>query len=178
MNIKQAGAHLDHLMRQTRMHHVQLSTMADAKANALTTISAVITTFSAGFVARPGFQAAVIVLMCFSLCTILLATIAVMPTTPLRISKRPAVRLDSPYTNLLFFGTFANMQYEQYEKAMEEIMNDPSRTYEAQVREVYLLGCFLAEKKYRYLRLAYLSFLTGLFSAGAVLVITHLWPHA
>jgi hypothetical protein len=178
MNIKQAGSHLDHMLRQTRMHHIQLSTMADAKANALTTISAVITTFSASFVGRPQFQSAVIVLMGFSLCTILLATIAVMPTTPLRISKRPGVSLNAPGTNLLFFGTFANMQYEQFEKAMEDIMNEPSRTYEAQVREIYLLGCFLAEKKYRYLRLAYLSFLTGVFAAGAVLVITHLWPHA
>src|SRR3954471_21187836 len=128
MNIKQAGAHLDHMLRQTRMHHMQLSTMADAKANALTTISAVITTFSAGFLGRADFKAAVIVLMCFSLCTILLATIAVMPTTPLRIVKSNAFPLNTPGTNLLFFGTFANMQYEQFEKAMEEIMNETSRT--------------------------------------------------
>ncbi|HEY5297019.1 MAG TPA: hypothetical protein VIK59_03770 [Verrucomicrobiae bacterium] len=34
--------------------------------------------------------------------------------------------------------------------------------YGTQVRELYLLGTFLAKKKYRFLRLAYLSFFTGL----------------
>lgn len=48
---------------------------------------------------------------------------------------------------------------------MEEVMNDPSRVYGAQVREIYLLGTFLAKKKYRFLRLGYLSFITGLFAS-------------
>lgn len=175
MNIKQSGSHLDHLLRQTRMHHVQLSTMADAKANALMTMSAVITTFSASFVARPNFQIAVIVLMCFCLTTILLATLTVMPSVPLRIQRNGTPPPITLHSNLLFFGTFASMQYEHFEAAMEELMNDPSRTYEAQVREIYQLGCFLAEKKYRYLRYAYLSFLTGLFAAGTVLIVVNFW---
>jgi hypothetical protein len=33
------------------------------------------------------------------------------------------------------------------------------------VREIYLLGTFLAKKKYRFLRLGYLAFITGLFAA-------------
>jgi hypothetical protein len=43
------------------------------------------------------------------------------------------------------------------------MMNDPSKTYEAQVREIYTLGVFLAAKKYRFLRFAYLTFVMGLF---------------
>jgi hypothetical protein len=171
MKINQAGAHLDHMLRQTRMHHMQLSAMADAKANALMTMSSVITTFSASFVMKPTFQPAVIVLISFCLLTILLATFSVMPTTPLRIKRGEAAPKLGPASNLLFFGTFVGMQYEQFMDEMEEVMNDPSRTYEAQVREIYLLGCFLAEKKYRYLRFAYLAFLTGLFSAGITLVV-------
>jgi len=52
---------------------------------------------------------------------------------------------------------------------MEEMLNDHSKTYEAQVREIYTLGVFLAQTKYRYLRLAYLVFVTGLFTSGLVL---------
>jgi hypothetical protein len=37
---------------------------------------------------------------------------------------------------------------------MEEMMNDPTITYQAQVREVYTLGRFLATQKYRTLRFA------------------------
>ena len=50
-------------------------------------------------------------------------------------------------------------------------MSDPSRTYGAQVREIYLLGTFLARKKYRFLRLGYISFIAGLFASSIGFVI-------
>lgn len=174
MKIHEAGGHLDQMMRQTRAHHVQLSVMGDLKANALMTIAAVLLTFSAAFVVREQFRAAVIVLMCSCLVTILLATFAVMPGTPLQIKRRKSA--DQPTNsgfNLLFFGSFAGMDYAQFAAAMEETMNDPSKTYEAMVREVYTLGVYLARKKYRYLRLAYIVFTTGLFAAGTTLLLTN-----
>ena len=169
MKIQQAGAHLDHMLRQTRMHHVQLSVMADLKANALMTIAAVMLTFSAPFLAKEPFTYAVVALMIFCLVTIVLATFAVMPGTPLRIKKREPADIHHPNFNLLFFGSFVRMQYEQFEEAMEEIMNDPSKTYQMQVREIYTLGMFLAAKKYRFLRFAYVAFVTGLFLSATVL---------
>jgi hypothetical protein len=170
MKIHQPGAHLDHMLRQTRMHHMQLSVMADVKANALMTISAVMLTFSAPFIAREQFKPSVIILMIFSLSTIVLAMFAVMPSTPIRIKKFEPADVHHPSFNLLFFGSFAHMEYEQFLNAMDEVMNDPSKTYEVQVREVYTLGIFLARKKYRLLRLAYLTFASGLFLSGAILV--------
>jgi hypothetical protein len=59
----------------------------------------------------------------------------------------------------------------QFENAMQEIMSDPSRTYGAQVREIYLLGTFLAKKKYRFLRLGYITFITGLFASFISFII-------
>jgi len=171
MKIQQAGSHLDHMLRQTRMHHVQLSVMADIKANALMTIAAVMLTFSAPWIVREQFRAAVIVLMCFCLLTILLATFAVMPGTPLRMKKKAPVDIATPGFDLLFFGSFIYLDYEQFEAAMEEIMNDPSKTYQAQVREIYTLGTYLAGKKYRLLRCAYLAFVTGLLASGATLLV-------
>lgn len=174
MKIRQAGAHLDHMLRQTRMHHTQLSTMADLKANGLMTIAAVMLTFSAPLVTRPNFEAAVIVLMAFCLTTIVLAVFTVMPGAPMRVPKGQAPNLSHPSFNLLFFGCFASMNYSQFSEAMEEMMNDTGKTYEAQVREIYTLGKFLAEKKYRFLRYAYLSFASGLFISVSVLA-WNLW---
>jgi hypothetical protein len=37
MEIRQPAVHLDHMIRQTRAHHVQLSSMADMKANMMLT---------------------------------------------------------------------------------------------------------------------------------------------
>jgi len=52
------------------------------------------------------------------------------------------------------------------------VLNDPSLTYEAEVREIYTLGLFLAYKKYRYLRLAYTTFIVGLFASFFTLLLT------
>jgi hypothetical protein len=90
-----------------------------------------------------------------------------MPKMPLTQNDQPAPDVLSPKFNLLFFGDFTRLPYAQYEAAMEELLNDTSRVYEAQTREIYLLGIFLARKKYRFLRLAYLSFIAG--TGGSVL---------
>lgn len=157
------------MLRQTRIHHVQLSVMADLKANGLMTIAAIMLTFSAPFIVREQFRLAVIALMISSLLTIVLATFAVMPGTPLRIKKATLPDVRHPKFNLLFFGSFVAMEYEQFEAAMEEMMNDPSKNYEAQVREIYTLGVFLAAKKYRFLRFAYLTFVIGIFASVLLL---------
>lgn len=157
------------MLRQTRIHHVQLSVMADMKANGLMTIAGLMLTFSAPFIVREQFRSAVIALMISSLLTIALAAFAVMPSTPLRIRKAASPDVSHPKFNLLFFGNFISMEYEQFAAAMEEMMNDPSKTYEVQVREIYTLGIFLAAKKYRFLRFAYLAFVIGLFVSGLLL---------
>jgi hypothetical protein len=58
---------------------------------------------------------------------------------------------------------------------MEKILNDPSELYQAQVREIYTLGVFLARKKYRFLRLAYLTFLGGLLISAAVFALNQIF---
>jgi ABC-type spermidine/putrescine transport system permease subunit II len=50
-------------------------------------------------------------------------------------------------------------------------MNDSSKTYQAQVREIYTLGMYLAAKKYRLLRCAYLTFIIGLFASSIALLV-------
>ncbi|MEO6035259.1 MAG: Pycsar system effector family protein [Verrucomicrobiota bacterium] len=172
MKIDQPGAHLDQMLRQTRAHHVQLSSMADMKANMLLTMSAVVITLSAPRVAGPNFQWPFAVLIVFCLLTVGLAAYAVMPKLPLASSREPLPAIDNPHFNLLFFGDFIRLDYPTFEASMEKMMNDPSRTYEAQVREVYVLGLFLAAKKYRFLRLAYISFIVGLFACFLWMLIS------
>lgn len=165
MNINQPGLHLDHMMHQSRMHLVQLSTMADLKANMLLTISSLVITVSLPHLLTPNHLWPLFPLVGFCLLTIGLATYAVMPKIPVLPQKDSTPDMHSPMFNLLFFGDFTRLSYGEFEAAMEENMNDHSRTYTMQVRELYSLGMFLAKKKYRYLRLAYLSFMLGLFAS-------------
>ena len=172
MNINQPGTHLDHLLRQTRSHHAQLSAMADVKANMLLTMSSVVITLATPHLFTSGFKWPLLVLIVFCLATVGLAAYAVMPKLPLSRKSQPHPDVNSPTFNLLFFGDFTRLDYAEFEAAMEAMMNDPSRAYEAQVREVYTLGVFLATRKYRYLRLAYLSFIAGLFASFVVMLLS------
>jgi hypothetical protein len=77
--------------------------------------------------------------------------------------------------NILFFGSFMNLGYEEFEMAMERVLSDPAKAYETQIREIYELGVFLGRNKYLYIRRAYVSFLTGLVASGLVLVLAEIW---
>jgi hypothetical protein len=172
MKINSTGNEINYLLQQTRIHHMQLSSMADLKANMLLTMASIVVTLAAPQAMKAGSQAPLLVLIGFSLLTILLAAYAVMPKLP--FSGRNAARPDvqSPQFNLLFFGDFIGLTYEQFEEEMEQVMNDPSRVFQVQVREIYTLGIFLAQKKYRYLRLAYMTFILGLFASFVTLLLT------
>ncbi len=166
MNIPNPGSHLDHMMRQTRQHHVQLSSMADVKANMMITLAALVTTFLLNNVQDPLLRWPALTMIFFCLLTILSAAYAAMPKVD--FTKRP--NLDDPDCNILFFGNFMNLDYDEFRDVMEKTMSDPNKAYEAQVREVYELGVFLGHKKYRYVRLAYLFFIAGFAVSALVLV--------
>lgn len=167
MEIKQRGSHIDHLLRQTRVHHAQLSSMADMKANMLLTITSVVITLSVRYITEPHLKWAIVVLIAFSLMTIGLATYAVMPKIPFFVKHESREKIKSPGFNVLFFADFVRLSFEDFEANMEEIMNDPNLTYEVQVKELYTLGMFLAKKKYRFLKLAYITFIIGAFASAA-----------
>ncbi len=176
MNIQQPGGHLDQMMRQTRGNLMQLSSMADVKSSMLLTLSSLVITIAGRYITDPRLGPAVLVLGGFCLLTVVLATYAAMPKVPI-VGNREDVDVGHKNFNLFFFGDFVRMDYGAFHDAMEEVMNDPSRTYEMQVREVYTLGRFLAERKYRYLRLAYLAFIAGLLVSGVLVLVSGIgWP--
>ena len=168
MKIEQRGSHLDHLVRQTRMHHTQLSSMADMKANMLLTITSVVITLSVRYITEPHLKWAIVVLIAFCLMTIGLATYAVMPKIPFFSKKETSETIRSPGFNILFFADFVRLSYDEFETTMEEVMNDPSLTYQVQIKELYSLGTFLAKKKYRFLRLGYITFIVGAFASAII----------
>jgi len=112
MNIQQPASHLDHLLRQTRMNQLQLSQMADVKANMLLTLASVVVTLCLRYLTDPLLRWTATVFILFSLLTVLLAAYAVMPKTPLKIRHGEHPDVHSPRFSLLFFANFlANGKY-------------------------------------------------------------------
>jgi hypothetical protein len=171
MEILEPATHLDHLMRQTRMHHIQLSAMADVKASMMLTLASLVITFSIGYLSDPYLQWPVTIMIFFCGVTILTSAYAVMPKVDLK--HRPD--LNDPNCNILFFGNFMNLSYDEYSEYMSQVMCKPGKVYETQLREVYELGVYLGRKKYRYIRFAYGAFICGLIASSAVFILVEIF---
>ncbi|MCF6285041.1 MAG: DUF5706 domain-containing protein [Candidatus Hydrogenedentes bacterium] len=159
MQIQNPTSMVDHLLRQTRVHHVQLSAMADVKANMMLTVASVVLTYTVGYLADPAFQWGAFTLILFCMASVVAAIFATMPRVPLPGKSGGHPDLNGTHFNLLFFGSFIHMSYEEFNESMEKLLNQPGEAVDAMVREIYTLGTFLAYKKYRYLRLTYMIFM-------------------
>ena len=171
MQIMQHSAHLDQMIRQTRAHHVSLSTMADRKANMMLTIASLMIPLSTGFLYDDRSHLAAVSLIGFCVLTILMAALAAMPKIKTGKKLDATLDLEEISSNILFFGTFTQMSYDEYKKVMESMMNDSNAVYETQVREIYSMGRYLAQKKYRFVRYSYLSFIAGVLISSSIYVI-------
>ncbi|MCB0330529.1 MAG: hypothetical protein KDD70_12720 [Bdellovibrionales bacterium] len=169
MKVEHPGSHFDHLIRQTRVHHQQLSAMVDSKASMLITISSLILTLSAPLLLEPTLKFVGIALMVSALITVLFASYAVLPKH-ISTEINPNLPGNNP-SNILFFGHFVQMPYEEFERAWERLLNDQNLTYQVQVQEIYGLGQYLAKYKFRFVRYSYFSFITGILAAAFFAVV-------
>jgi hypothetical protein len=172
MHIKDPRQQLDHMLRQTRNNLVSFSQMADTKAHILLSLSSVLLSLSLTQIADPRFMLPVIGLDVFLLITIFFALLTVIGKVKVFDSKRHSVR-DADYSPL-FFGNYGDIPYDEYARNFEEIMNDSDATYEIMVKDIYYAGKYLLQIKYRYIRLAYLYFFTGLIVSTIIYVIQHI----
>lgn len=170
MEVKEPAGHIDQMLRQTRVHHTQLSQMADIKANMIMTVASLLVPFSIRYLQTPQFHLAALTMIVFCVLTVLLSAYAAMPKIGNKkwLQNKPGARNFS--FNLLFFGSFSNMDYPEFKEAMQEAMNDHNKAYEVQIREIYSMGRYLDRKKYRFVRLAYLSFIIGVLASSSIYV--------
>jgi len=169
MQIKDPRVQLDHVLLQSRRQLIDYSTMADTKANILLSISSVIATIVLTRVTDPKLKIAAAVLLVFLLLTALMALLTLTPNIGIFGAKKRTI--SDPDFNPFFFGDYANVKYGDYMAHMEELLNDPSRTYETQVKELYFAGVYLQKTKYNYVKLGYIFFFTGLVCSAIVYLI-------
>lgn len=153
-NVQQRN-NVDHLLRTTQQHHIQLSIMADQKANILIGATLVIQTLIISMSAKGILPLELIFLSFFSFCSTWLAIMAVLPS----IKK---IQVSEKDRNILFFGHYAEMEINDYYKEMSNILREDKLVYRAMVKDIYHIGLYLRNRKYHYLRLSYITFLSGL----------------
>ena len=169
VHIREPRQQLDQMLRETRLHLVSFSQMADTKANILLSISSVLLSISLTQIHNPRFTASIVVLVGFLLVTIFLALMTVIPK--IGSFRRKKFSVHDPNYSPLFFGNYVDISYDEYAKDMEEIMNDPDRTYEVMVKEIYYAGVYLVNSKYKYVRYGYIFFFAGLIVSTLIFFI-------
>jgi hypothetical protein len=148
-----------HLIRTTQQIQVQLSAMADQKASILMGAAFVVFSLTIGQAAQRGAPPELIVLAGFALLSAILAVMAVLPA----VRPRPGAPL-----NLLFFGSFTQLEQDDYIERLVGKLGDEDDVYRTMARDIYQNGQVLQRKKYRFLALAYRVFLAGMIATVAV----------
>lgn len=154
------------LFRVTMRNHLKLSDIADTKANILLSVNAIIITVAVSNLGpkldNPNNMHLLIptlILLLFSVAAIIGAILSTRPNvTSGQFTKEQVLKKE---VNVLFFGNFHKMPYEEYKWAMQEIINDKEYVYESLMKDLYLLGIVL-DKKYKLLRITYTIFMTGI----------------
>ncbi|MBO6516115.1 MAG: phosphohydrolase [Bacteroidia bacterium] len=155
------------MFRVALRNHVNLSRIADNKANTLISVNGIIISIvisalfpkmdSNPFLIYPGVS-----LISFSILTIIMAILSTIPKTTHGIVTRDEV--NQKKGNLIFFGNFHKMSLEEFEWSIGELMQDKDYLYNSLTRDLYYLGKVL-NRKYTLLRYSYYLFVTGLLVA-------------
>ncbi len=152
------------MLRLTSDNHLELSGMADGKANILISVNAIIISVILSVLVRrlevdTHLTIPTIIFLIVSVTTIVIAILATRP----KISEGTFSDQDiiNKKTNLLFFGNFHKVQQEKYENAMRTMMSDSDYLYGSLIKDIYALGVILA-RKYRLIRIAYNIFMVGI----------------
>ncbi len=158
-----------YLLRTVQQHHVQLSSMADNKAGVLLGSSFVSLTILGAWAGTGAAKYAPITMAASVLLTAMFSVLALIPRSRMRPQS-------GEERNILFFGVFAGMKYEDFESEMREILCQDKEIFRAMLRDIYAMGVVQHEKKYRYLRFSYISFIVGLIASPIVAALEFMFP--
>ena len=170
---KLPGRGVESMFRLTARNQINLSSIADNKANILISINSIVLTVLVSLGVGKISDYPVITLPAVAFIATCLVTIifAILSTRP-KISSGKFTKDDihKQKVNLLFFGNFYNMNAEEYEWAVKEMMKDSNYLYSSMIRDQYSLGRVIG-KKYKLLRIAYTVFMIGIILSSILFAV-------
>ncbi|MCJ8165476.1 DUF5706 domain-containing protein [Pontibacter sp. E15-1] len=164
---------IETMFRNTYRTHLNLSAIADNKANMMISLNAiilsvVITYLSAkssiigtDFTQHRTLIVPIGMLLLTTLGSVVFAIISAQPEVTSFSINRKKKKINTRNVNLLFFGNFTHLPLEDFQKGMHEIMRDKKSLYNNMITDIYYLGDVLS-RKYKILRISYTIFMVGL----------------
>lgn len=165
---EKAGKGIETLYRSVYSYHIELTSIADNKAQIMINIntiiiSLVITLFGSRYsFAEKGLESVrfvfpMAVLLISSLLAVIFAILSARPT----VTSKEKYEISNKTSSVLFFGNFAQLQLEEFVNKIKYLKEEQGELYESMSIDLYHLGSVLV-RKYRLLWWSYNVFMTGL----------------
>ncbi|MEZ4687964.1 MAG: DUF5706 domain-containing protein [Bacteroidia bacterium] len=165
---------IETMFRLTSKNHLDLSGMADSKANIMISINSIIMSFVMASLlskidSNPYLYYPTILLLLVNLTALIFAILALRPN----VSDGRFTRedIENQNTNLLFFGNFHKMSRTDYHWGMNKLMENANFLYSNLIDDIYFLGVVLA-RKYTLLRISYNVFMYGMIVVVIAYIIS------
>ena len=151
--------------RTNYRNHINLSAIADGKANIMITVNALLISVVISIITyknitetTPSVLFPAVIFLITGLSSLIFAVLSARPKVTSLNEGEPS--FDEAKKNIIFFGNFIKMDLEKYEEAMDSMFRDSELLYGNMTRDLYHLGKVL-DKKYRYLTMSYNIFMVG-----------------
>jgi len=154
-------------------NHIDLSSIADNKANIMLSVNALIITFALPLLGKEIAANRVLLyptILLLSVCVVsmIFATLATRPIPMKGYSSMESILAKK--SNLFFFGNFYRMSFDEYEKGMNATVADNTILDTTIMRDLFFLGRTLGFK-YAYLRKCYTIFMYGIITTVIAFVV-------
>lgn len=165
---------IETMFRVALRNHVQLSRLADNKANIMLSINAIVisvvlTSLLPKLDTNPFLVWPTLVLLSVCILSIIFATLSTIPSVTKGDPSREEI--EKKNVNLIFFGNFHSMSLKDFDWGMRYMMEDSEYLYGSLIKDLYFLGKVL-HKKYKYLRITYVVFMIGIIISVIAFVIS------
>jgi len=167
------------LFRTALRNHINLSSMADNKANIMLSVNALIITFALPLLGKEvavnkALLVPMVLLLTVCVTSMVFATLATRPIPMKGYSSMESILARK--SNLFFFGNFYKMTFDEYEQGMLATISNPDILDSTIMRDLFFLGRTIGNK-FVYLRKCYTIFMYGIIITVLSFVIVYAYHH-
>jgi hypothetical protein len=168
---------IETMFRSAYRVQMELTALADNKANMMTSINGIIISIIIAAVApkldtNPWLLVPSTVILVGTLVSIVFSILAARP----RINTGPVTLEDLEHSegNILFFGNFTSLDKYHFTQGMLQLMSDREMLYETMIHNLHDLGLVL-KKKFALLKIAYNAFMVALVAGVMSFIGVFIW---
>ena len=164
---------IETMFRSAYRNHINLSSIADSKANIMISVNAILMSIIISYVSTrlqmdPWLMIPATSLLLTSLIAIIFAILSARPKVTSKVFSVEDVRQNR--ANILFFGNFVNMSLDEFTIGMRGLMEDWDTLYNNMISDIYSLGGVL-RRKYHLLHISYTVFMAGLTLSVVLFIV-------